>query len=227
MITVSQPRAPVSESFRSLRTNLQFSSVENPLREILVTSASPSDGKTSIAANLAAVLAQGDREVLVVDSDLRRPRMHKVFQVSNRIGLSDYFIRPEDKLSGVVKRTNIPRLSVITSGSLPPNPSELLGSSKLLEVLKILEKHFDTLIMDTPPLLAVTDALVLAPRMDGVILIMNPRNTKRGALKHAIERVSAGKCQYPWRRSKQCPDQGIEILLQPGLLLRQEVRKNR
>lgn len=189
VITVSQPRAPVSESFRSLRTNLQFSSVENPLKKILVTSASPSDGKTSIAANLAAVLAQGDREVLVIDSDLRRPRMHKIFQVSNRIGLSDYFIRPEDKLAGVVKRTNIPKLSVITSGSLPPNPSELLSSSKMLDVLKILEKHFDTLIMDPPPLLAVTDALVLAPRMDGVILIMNPHNTKRGALKHAIEQL--------------------------------------
>ena len=189
IITMSQPRAPVSEAFRSLRTNLQFSSVDNPLKTIVVTSASPSDGKTSVVANLATVMAQNNKEVVVVDGDLRRPRIHKVFSLSNRLGLSDYFIRKPDQLKGVVKATGIKGLNVITSGSLPPNPSELLSSAKMLEVIKVLGTHFDTIILDTPPLLAVTDALVLAPRMDGVILVMDPTKTKRGALRHAIEQI--------------------------------------
>ncbi|MBA4376795.1 MAG: hypothetical protein C0401_11580, partial [Anaerolinea sp.] len=189
IITMSQPRAPVSEAYRSLRTNLQFAGVNTPLHTLLVTSASPEDGKTSVVANLANVLAQNEREVVAIDADLRRPRIHKVFQLSNRIGLSDYFIRSQDRLIGVVKKTNTKGLCVITSGSLPPNPSELLSSDKMMEVINLLGKHFNTIILDTPPLLAVTDALVLAPRMDGVILVMDPNKTKRGALKHAIEQL--------------------------------------
>jgi non-specific protein-tyrosine kinase len=189
IITMAQPRAPVSEAFRSLRTNLQFSSVDNPLRTILITSASPADGKTSVVANLATVMAQNNKEVVVVDGDLRRPRIHKVFALSNRLGLSDYFIRKPEYLKGVIKTTGTKGLSVITSGSLPPNPSELLSSAKMLEVIKVLGTHFDTIILDTPPLLAVTDALVLAPRMDGVVLVMDPTKTKRGALRHAIEQL--------------------------------------
>ncbi len=189
VITMAQPRAPVSESFRSLRTSLQFSSVDHPIKTLLVTSASPADGKTSIVANLAAVMAQNNREVVVVDGDLRKPKLHRVFALSNRIGLSDYFIRSSGNLSGVVKKTSAKGLSVITSGSLPPNPSELLNSAKMVEVIDLLENRFDTLILDTPPLLAVTDALVLAPRADGVILVMDPSITKRGALRHAIEQL--------------------------------------
>ncbi len=189
IITISQPRSPISESFRSLRTNIQFSGVEKKLHTLLVTSASPSDGKTSVAANVAAVFAQGDCNVIVMDCDLRKPRIHKAFQVSNRIGLSDFFIRSDDRLDGVYKKTENNHIGVITSGSLPPNPSELLGSTRMNEVLRIVEKECDLLIMDTPPLLAVTDALVLANRVDGVILVMDPKKTKRAAIKHAIDQI--------------------------------------
>ena len=193
IITMSQPRSPVSEAYRSLRTNLQFSGIDNPLKTILVTSASPSDGKTSVVANLATVMAQNSKEVVVVDSDLRRPRIHKIFSLSNRIGLSDYFIRPSDQMAGVMKSSKVKGLSVITSGSLPPNPSELLNTTKMVEVIKKLGTHFDIVILDTPPLLAVTDALVLAPRVDGVILVIDPVKTKRGALRHAIEQLQQVK----------------------------------
>lgn len=189
IITMAHPRSPISEAFRSLRTNLQFSGVDSPLRTLVVTSASPSDGKTSVVANLATVLAQNSKKVVIVDSDLRRPRLHKIFSLSNRLGLSDYFLRPADQLTGVIKKTKIEGLSIITSGSLPPNPSELLNSARMMEVVKLLSTHFDTLIMDTPPLLAVTDALVLAPRVDGVILVMDPTKTKRGEIRHAIEQL--------------------------------------
>jgi succinoglycan biosynthesis transport protein ExoP len=189
IITMSQPRSPVSEAYRSLRTNLQFAGVNAPLRTVLVTSPSPSDGKTSVVANLAAVIAQNEKEVMTIDADLRRPRLHKVFQLTNRIGLSDYFIRPQDRLNGVVKTTNLKGLCVITSGSLPPNPSELLGSEKMTEVITLLSQQFNMILFDSPPLLMVTDALVLAPRVDGVILVINPKITKRGALKHSIEQL--------------------------------------
>jgi non-specific protein-tyrosine kinase len=189
IITMSQPRSPVAESFRSIRTNLEFSGVDKPLNTIVVTSPSPEDGKSSVAANLANVLSQSSHEVVVIDADLRKPRLHKLFQISNRIGFSDYFIRTQDRLSGMVKKTDSPDLCVITSGSIPPNPSELLSSGKMTEMVKNLQKHFNTLVIDTPPLLAVTDALVLSSQVDGVILVVDPKNSKRGAIRHSIEQL--------------------------------------
>jgi len=189
LITMTKPRMPVSEAFRSLRTNLQFSGINSPLKSILITSASPSDGKSSIAANLATVVAQNDKDVVIVDSDMRRPTMHKIFKLSNRIGLSDYFIRTPDKMTGVVKKTMVNNLSVITSGSLPPNPSELLSSTKMRDVITLLAKHFDMVILDSPPLLAVTDALVLTQSVDGIILVVDPKKTKRAAIRQAIEQI--------------------------------------
>jgi non-specific protein-tyrosine kinase len=189
IITINQPRSPISESFRSLRTNLQFAGAASPIHSLLVTSASPEDGKTSLVANLAVVLAQNERDVIVIDGDLRKPRIHKIFQLSNRIGLSDYFLHTQDKLNGLVKKTGITGLNVITSGGLPPNPSELLNSEKMVEVIHLLATHFDTVIIDTPPLLAVTDALVLSPRVDAVILVIDPNKTKRASIRHAIEQL--------------------------------------
>jgi polysaccharide biosynthesis transport protein len=189
LITQSHPRAPVSEAFRSLRTNLQFASVTKPLHTIIITSASPGEGKTTIAANLGTVLAQSNRSVVIVDADLRRPTIHKAFELPNRLGLTDIFIRSSEHLDGTVKPTKVKDLSVITSGSLPPNPSELLGSKKMGEILGKLNAEFNTVILDTPPLLAVTDPLVLAPRSDGIVLIFKPTVTKRAALRHAIELV--------------------------------------
>ena len=189
IITIAKPRMPVSEAFRSIRTNLQFSGIDAPLRSMLVTSASPSDGKTSVAANLATVFAQSEKDVVIIDADLRRPRLHKVFKLSNRIGLSDYFIRTPDRMTGAIKQTPVNGLNIVTSGSLPPNPSELLSSNKMKEVLDLMSSHYDMLIVDSPPLLAVTDALVLARFVDGVILVIDPRRSKRGAIRQAIEQL--------------------------------------
>lgn len=189
LITMSKPRLPVSEAFRSLRTNLQFSGIDSPLKTLLVTSPSPADGKSSVADNLATVLAQNDKNVVVVDGDMRRPTIHKIFKLSNRLGLSDYFLRAPEKMSGVVKKTPVNNLSIITSGSLPPNPSELLSSTKMRDVVTLLAKHFDMVILDSPPLLAVTDALVLTKIVDGVILVVDPKKTKRAGIRQAIEQL--------------------------------------
>jgi succinoglycan biosynthesis transport protein ExoP len=193
LITEKQPRAPVSEAFRSLRTNLQFASIATPIHSLIVTSPSPSDGKTTIVGNLGCVIAQGDRKVVLVDADLRRPRLDKVFQLQNRSGLTDQFIHPQETPDGSVQPTEVKNLSIVTSGSLPPNPSELLGSQRMVEIVQTLKTQFDLVVMDTPPALVVTDASVLANRFDGVLLVINPRISKRVAIKHAIEQLFQAK----------------------------------
>jgi succinoglycan biosynthesis transport protein ExoP len=189
LITEKQPRAPVSEAFRSLRTNLQFASIASPIRTLLVTSPSPQDGKTTIVGNLACVLAQGGMKVVILDADLRRPRVHKEFHLQNRLGLTDQFIHPQEFLDGSVQPTEVKNLFALTSGSLPPNPSELLGSQRMGEIVQALKAQFDLVVIDSPPSLVVTDANVLANRADGVLLVIRPSLTKRAAIKHTIEQL--------------------------------------
>lgn len=187
LITIKQPRAPVSEAFRSLRTNLQFAGVDSPLKTILVTSPSSRDGKTTIASNLACVIAQSNRSVVLVDADLRRPQIHKYFQLLNRLGLTNQLIQPQDRSDGSIQNTELDGLKVITSSNLPSNPSELLGSVKMQEMMSYLRDQFDFIILDSTPVLMVTDAVVLAPRVDGVIIVVKPSVTKRAELHHVIE----------------------------------------
>jgi succinoglycan biosynthesis transport protein ExoP len=177
-----QPRSPVSESFRSLRTNLEFSSVDKPLRTILVTGAEAGDGKTTIAANLAAIFAQGGKRVLLLDADLRRPRLHRFLGIQNRLGLTDLF-RDGLGVEAVAYQwsdANSKTLSVITSGSLPPNPAELLGSHKMDGILAELSTRADVVIIDSPPSL-VADAQLLAAKVDGVLLVVQPGKTHADA----------------------------------------------
>lgn len=188
-ITTTQPRAPVAEAFRSLRTNIQFASVDTPLRSILVTSPSPADGKSTVAVNLGVVLAQSGRKVVILDADLHRPKIHKIIRLANRRGLSDLFVQNQVYLDGAVQKTDIQNYYALTSGSLPPNPSELLGSGKMVDIIHQLKDQADLVVIDTPPLLAVTDACVLAPRVDGVLLIIKPGVTKLAACKQAVEQL--------------------------------------
>lgn len=188
-ITMTQPRAPVAEAFRSLRTNIQFASVDTPLRTLLVTSPSPADGKSTVAVNLGVVLAQSGRKVVILDADLRRPKIHKIIRLANRRGLSDLFVQNQVYLDGAVQKTEIQNYYALTSGSLPPNPSELLGSGKMVDIIHQLEDQAELVVIDTPPLLAVTDACVLAPRVDGVLLIIKPGVTKLAACKQAVEQL--------------------------------------
>jgi non-specific protein-tyrosine kinase len=189
LITAKQPRSPVSEAFRSLRTNLQFASIDAPIKTLLVTSPSPEDGKSTVITNLASVLAQSGYRSIVVDADMRRPKIHRLLQLSNRTGLSDEFIRPQNSLNDFVQSTEFTNLYALTSGSLPPNPSELMGSDKMLEIINFLRENYDLVLLDTPPALVVTDANVLASRVDGVLLVIRPTVTRRAAIKHVIEQL--------------------------------------
>ena len=172
-----QPRSPVSEAFRSLRTNLEFSSVHKPIRTIIVTSPSPAEGKTTIAVNLAAIYAQSGKRVALVDADMRHPCVHRLLGLPNRDGLSDLFRTGESVQSVSRTKLELPHLMVITSGSLPPNPAELLGSDRMSQILDELRGLVDVIVIDTPPSL-VADAQILSGKVDAVLLVVQPGKTQ-------------------------------------------------
>lgn len=188
-IVNTQPRSPVAEAFRTLRTNIGFASVDRPLNTLMVTSASPDEGKSTIISNLGGVLAQSGRRVVLVEGDLRRPTLHKKLGLRNKFGMSTLFVQSRIVLDEVLQETNIDRLSVLTSGELPPNPAELLGSAKMGEILEHASKHAELVLIDTPPVLAVTDAIVMASRVDGVLLVVKAGTTKIGACKQSLEQL--------------------------------------
>ena len=190
LITDYQPRSPVSEAYRMLRTNIQFANIDQPINTLLITSAEPLEGKSTISANLAVVNAQNGRDVTLVDCDLRRPTIHKRFGLTNKAGLSTLFISTLDAMDNIRQATKIPHLSVLTTGPLPHNPAELIASRRMVEILKRIRAKGDLIILDTPPALAVTDASILAPIVDGVLLVMTPGTTRRMAARDMVEQLS-------------------------------------
>jgi succinoglycan biosynthesis transport protein ExoP len=217
LIAEREPRSPLTEAYRSLRTNLQFSSLDNPIHTIVVTSAGPSEGKSLTASNLAVVLAQAGLSVVLVDADLRRPVVHKVFGLKNNIGLTTWLVgqttepavaaittagasggsrwlepSPVNKtgpLDAYIQASSTARLRVVTSGSLPPNPAEVLGSSRMHQFLEEINQVADIVILDSPPCVTVTDAVVLSRWVDGVILVLDQKNTSRQGLQRAHENL--------------------------------------
>lgn len=192
LITHQDPAALASESFRVLRTNLQFLGLDKPLKSILVTSATPSEGKSTTIANLAIAFAQTGAKVCLVDADLRRPTVAKLFGLDNWSGLTTAIIS-RGAVDEVVRESSVPGLWVLTSGPIPPNPSELLGTNRMAELIAALEAQFDMVLIDTPPLLAVTDAAVLAPRAGGVIMVVRSGRVARQQVIRAKEALTAVK----------------------------------
>lgn len=194
MITLTDPRSPVSEAYRILRTNLEFSSLDRPPHTILVTSAAPEEGKSTILANLAVTLAQAEKKVILVDSDLRRPSQHEIFSLQNGRGLTSMVVEEEAFKKPPLQETGVPSLWLLSSGPLPPNPSELLGSKRMEEIIARLKERADVVLFDAPPVIAVTDAAVLASKLDGVILVISAGSTRREhalRAKALLEKVNA------------------------------------
>jgi capsular exopolysaccharide synthesis family protein len=187
VFAISQSKSLVVEAYRTLRTNLQFSSLDAPLHSLVVTSAVATEGKTTTAANLAVVMAQAGRNVVLVDSDLRRPAAHKLFGIPNRTGLTTALVEDPEALNGYLQDTGVPNLRLLTAGPVPPNPQELLGSQRMEELLRKLEAEADMVVLDTPPTLVVADANVLAARADGVLVVVNTERTRRTAVQQAAE----------------------------------------
>jgi non-specific protein-tyrosine kinase len=188
LITVKHPKSPISEAYRVLRTNLQFSSLDRPLRTLVVTSANPTEGKSTTVANLGAVMAQAGKRVIIIDSDLRRPVQHRIFGVENREGLTEALLLPDFR-DGHLKQTGVENLRLLNTGALPPNPSELLGSQRMGQLIERLKEEADVILFDSPPAMAVTDASVLGTLADGVLIVVDAGRTRRNAAKETAERL--------------------------------------
>jgi capsular exopolysaccharide synthesis family protein len=192
-LIATRQRHPVAEAYRMLRTNVQFSTLDRPAQTLLVTSANPGEGKTTTVANLALVMAQTGKRVIAVDSDLRRPTLHRFFGVENGTGLTTLLLSGEPELDGCLKPTAFDNLWVLPSGPQPPNPSELLGSRRMESVLQSLKQSADIIVMDSPPALAVADASILASRVDGTLLVVDSGRTRAGSLQRAKETLGRAK----------------------------------
>jgi len=190
LVTLADVRSASAEAYRTLRTNLIFSQSVQALRTIVVTSASPGEGKTTTAANLAVSFAQYGMRVLLVDCDLRRARLHKVFEIGREPGITEMVLGREEP-EAVTRETGVTGLYVIPSGVLPPNPSELLGGERMRKCLAALSEAFDLIILDTPPLLAASDGAILATLSDGVVLVLKAGATEGEAAQQAIQQLAA------------------------------------
>lgn len=186
-VTKKMPRSLSAEAYRSLRTSIKFTSVDKPIKTVVVTSSVMAEGKTTVSGNLAYILSQDGARVLLIDCDLRKPSVHYNFFISNNEGLTDVLVGNCD-LKNVIKKVD-ESLYVITAGTIPPNPSEILGSKSMEKLLEELAINFDYIIMDTPPVLPVTDALVLAAKSDATLMVIKARKTKEKMVKQTYDHL--------------------------------------
>ncbi|MGM8215888.1 CpsD/CapB family tyrosine-protein kinase [Bacillaceae bacterium W0354] len=192
LVTRDLPKSPITEQYRTLRTNLQYSAIDKEIRTMIVTSTGPEEGKSITASNLAVVFAQQGKKVLLIDADMRKPTAHYTFRVNNVLGLSNYLIG-DFSFERLVHDVGIENLNIMTCGPIPPNPAELLSSQALINMIDKAKQTYDLIIFDTPPVLAVTDAQVLANNVDGVLLVVRSKKTEKDAAIKAKELLLQAK----------------------------------
>jgi non-specific protein-tyrosine kinase len=191
LITLTNPRSPASEAYRTLRTNLSFTGMTQVLHTLVITSPAPEEGKSITLANLAVTFAQSGKKTLIVDCDLRRPTQHSIWGVAQEPGLTEAVLGTVKKLP--LQKTGVENLSLITSGSIPPNPADLLGSVKMESLLKQLKAQADIILFDAPPMIAVTDATLIASQVDGVLLVLRAGSTRRDHAEQARDLLARAK----------------------------------
>ncbi len=192
LITLSDPRSTSAEAYRTLRTNLMFSSVENPIHTLLVTSPAKDDQKSITLANLAVTFAQGGNKTILVDADLRQPKQQTIWGLDNQQGLTNMMVDDTAISNPPLKATDIDNLQILTSGELPPNPADLLSGKRMDEIIGVLKARADYILFDSPPVLAATDAALLGIKLDGVLLAVRAGDTRRdhtAQARQALERV--------------------------------------
>jgi non-specific protein-tyrosine kinase len=191
LVVRDMPRSPGAEAYRVLRTNLQFSSVDAPLATLLITSAGPGEGKSTTTTNLAVAMAQGDKRVILVDADLRRPSQHRLLHLVNNVGLSTALLDKSRDPAVYLQDTTVPNLRVMTTGPIPPNPAELLSSARMHEMIELLKGEADVVLFDTPPVLAVADTSILARQVDGTLLVVASGETRRDMVAQAMQSLKS------------------------------------
>ena len=190
LITQYDKKSPISEAYRAIRTNIQFSRTGKAIKTISFTSDVPSEGKSTTVSNLAVIMAQTGKHILLIDCDMRKPVQHKLFGLPNR-GLSNCIVT-EAKFDDVIQKDVMPNMDVLPSGSVPPNPSEILCSAKMEEMLKMVSERYDYILLDTPPVLLVTDTVIVAAKVDGVIILVSAGETSIHDAKYAKTLLTQG-----------------------------------
>lgn len=194
LVAFKNPKSRAAEAFRTLRTNIQFSGLDDSLSSIVVTSSAPSEGKSTVLINLAITIAQSGKKVLVIDCDIRRPTVHKKLGLPNAEGLTNLLIQDKESFDEVVLTTKVPNLSALTSGPTPPNPAELLGTKRMKSIIRQLTGSFDMVLIDAPPVIAVTDAQILATIAEGTLIVTSYGATEKFGLvktKELLDKVGA------------------------------------
>jgi len=194
LIAKLNPRSPISEQYRAIRTNLQFSAIDEAIKTIVITSPGPSAGKSITAANLAVVYAQQGMKTLLIDADLRKPTVHYTFRLDNLRGLSSVLIG-ESSFEDAVEESDVDNLQVLSCGPVPPNPAELLASKRMRDLVDYVDEHYDFVIVDMPPILAVTDAKIVSQYVDGTLFVVRSGVTDKEELEKASESMNDGKAR--------------------------------
>ncbi len=192
LITVAKPQNPVSEQFRTVKTNIDFTSVDHQIKALAFTSANISEGKSTVTVNVAA---QAGKKVLLIDADLHRPTLHQTFDIPNRVGLTTILTSHSNEvdMANIVKEDIIPNLSVMPAGPIPPNPAQLLESNRMRAFLNMVKEHYDLVILDLAPVLEVSDTQILASEMDGVVLVVRQGVTQKAGVERAMEMLNLTK----------------------------------
>lgn len=211
LVAHHNPKSVHAEQFRTIRTNLEFVNLDANVSSIVVTSSIPAEGKSTFASNLAYVMAQTEKRVLIVDADMRKPMVHKTYNLSNETGVSTLISQSGVKVNEVIHFDEALNLYILPSGPIPPNPSELLASARMARLMTVLKEHFDVIIYDMPPLIAVTDAQIIGAKVDGVILVVRQgyvtREDVRNA-KSALDNVNAKILGYVMNDKKSSDSAG-------------------
>ncbi len=194
LITVTQPKSPVAEQYRTIRTNIEFMAVDREIQAILVTSATQGEGKSTTSSNLAVAYAQQGKKVLIIDTDMRRPTVHYTFKVANGLGLSSLLTRQAEKEKAILP-TKVDNLSILTAGPIPPNPAELLSSRAMEHLVSQLRADFDVIIFDAPPLLQVADSRITSKLTDGVVLVVGCTTSDRQRVLKAKDQLDLAEAK--------------------------------